>query len=195
MWRRSAPRVVGGRVQRQHRTAETPYFGAELLPLPAVTRLRPARAHRHVAEADDVQRFVRLIPRWAEISRELRAIVLSPRLDCMGFYRDGVVSLCAWPRELETRWDEAFWREHAAVLERLDVPVVHDGDEVVCGFDAASARGFMLMHVLLHELGHHHDRMASRRRRFASRGEPYAEAYAHRRADELWDAYFREFGG
>jgi hypothetical protein len=47
----------------------------------------------------------------------------------------------------------------------------------------AQARGFMLLDVLVHELGHHHDRltahaMAARR---APRGEPYEMAYAKRR--------------
>jgi hypothetical protein len=50
------------------------------------------------------------------------------------------------------------------------------------------------MHVLLHELGHHHDRMTTRSRNEAARGESYAETYANRYADRIWEAYEAEFG-
>jgi hypothetical protein len=50
------------------------------------------------------------------------------------------------------------------------------------------------MHILLHELGHHHDRMTTRSQRYCGRGESYAEQYALRFADQLWDAYFKAFG-
>src|SRR5262245_12044812 len=124
MRRKSTPRVVGGRVQPKNRSART-FGGSWLEPLPAVNRMRPGRLFRHVAEAADVARFVRLLPRWAELSRGLRAIVLvSGDEDCMGYYtHDGVIGLSAWPREIEMDWDVAFWREHREVLERLDVPV------------------------------------------------------------------------
>jgi hypothetical protein len=50
------------------------------------------------------------------------------------------------------------------------------------------------MHVLLHELGHHHDRITTRSQRDAARGESYAEAYAMRYVEALWHRYFSEFG-
>ena len=49
------------------------------------------------------------------------------------------------------------------------------------------------MHILLHELGHHHDRMTTTSQIRSARGERFAETYALRYADSLWDAYFREF--
>lgn len=51
-----------------------------------------------------------------------------------------------------------------------------------------------LRHILLHELGHHHDRMTTRSQFESSRGENYAEQYALRYADGIWDEYFRLFG-
>jgi hypothetical protein len=56
----------------------------------------------------------------------------------------------------------------------------------------AQARGFLLLDVLVHELGHHHDRMTTRGNR-ASRGEPYAMAYARRVRAEIWPQYTRVF--
>ena len=80
------------------------------------------------------------------------------------------------------------------MLERLDVPTEPcGGDTVLCRFDEASARGFLLMHVLLHELGHHRDRIETRRRVDCPRGEPFAESYANERAEALWPAYHRAF--
>jgi len=47
--------------------------------------------------------------------------------------------------------------------------------------------------VLVHELGHHHDRMTSPRRRDATRGERYAEEYARRYEQTIWSKYCRVF--
>ena len=100
-----------------------------------------------------------------------------------------------------------FIEAHRHVLDRLDVPIepVFDTPEdeeccrpklfsQVCRFTEESARGFQLMHVFLHELGHHHDRMTTRSKRFASRGEGYAEHYANRYADRIWQRYLELFG-
>ena len=58
----------------------------------------------------------------------------------------------------------------------------------------ARARGFMLLDVLAHELGHQHDRMASSNPRGdAPRGEPYAIAYAQRVQQEVWPEDARRF--
>lgn len=57
----------------------------------------------------------------------------------------------------------------------------------------AQARAFLLLYTLPHELGHHHDAMTQRNERALPRGEPYAEAYAHRALDAVWPLYTREF--
>lgn len=46
--------------------------------------------------------------------------------------------------------------------------------------------GFQLLHVLPHELGHHRDRMTTRSRISAARGEPFAERYANEVFERLW---------
>ena len=46
-----------------------------------------------------VERFIRLLPDWGELSRGLNAVVLAPgkfKLD--GWYRRGIVAVCAWDR-------------------------------------------------------------------------------------------------
>jgi hypothetical protein len=62
-----------------------------------------------------------------------------------------------------------------------------------CWFEPSTARDFMLMHVFLHELGHHHDQKTLRRGG-ASRGEDYAEAWAIEKERELWPKYRAAFG-
>ncbi len=49
------------------------------------------------------------------------------------------------------------------------------------------------LHILLHELGHHHDRITTRSRRRASRGESYAEQYARTYEERIWADYLRRF--
>ncbi|HUG67127.1 MAG TPA: hypothetical protein VMM76_05225 [Pirellulaceae bacterium] len=86
--------------------------------------------------------------------------------------------------------------DHSDILDRLGVeyePVEDDLDGTWCYFDDASIKGFQLMHILLHELGHHHDRMTTKSRVRSAHGEPFAETYALKYADRLGDDYFREF--
>ena len=80
-------------------------------------------------------------------------------------------------------------------LAQLGVPTtLHPSGDVLVGFTEATARAFQLVHVLLHELGHHRDRMTSRRRVECGRGEGFAEAYAVRHGAEIWTRYADAFG-
>jgi hypothetical protein len=51
----------------------------------------------------------------------------------------------------------------------------------------------VLTDVLVHEFGHHHDRMTTHGGR-AARREPYAEQYARRVRAEVWPEYVQRFG-
>ena len=55
------------------------------------------------------------------------------------------------------------------------------------------ARAFQLLHVLPHELGHHHDRMTNRSKLRIARGEPFAEDYAIRVMNGVFPFYTRRF--
>lgn len=67
-------------------------------------------------------------------------------------------------------------------------------DRVVRRLAEWTIRAFQLTHILLHELGHHHDRMTTRRQLDSCRGEPYAEQYSLRYSCQVWDAFVTEFG-
>jgi hypothetical protein len=193
--RKSTPKVRDGKVQRKNRAALSLGYKNYVQNRPQLERERPGAGYRHVLRKGDVERFITLLPDWDELSRDLDAIVLAAGdPDSMGWYGQGVVAVCAWDRELSRDWRSDFVVEHAPILERLDVSIeaprrgmqrVHITEE--------SVRAFQLMHVLLHELGHHHDRMTTRSQRRASRGEGFAEEYANRYMEAIWQAYTREF--
>lgn len=83
-----------------------------------------------------------------------------------------------------------------ALFERLGVPCERDssGGDIVCQFTAATVRAYQLLHILLHELGHHHDRMTTRSQVRSCRGETYAEAYALKYEARMWQRYQETFG-
>ena len=100
----------------------------------------------------------------------------------------------AWDRELWIPTLQSGVEEHRWILERLGVEVrAGRGGSTVC-WTEPTARAYQLLHIFLHELGHHHDRVTTRSKSSAARGESYAEAYANRYAAQIWDAYETEFG-
>jgi hypothetical protein len=112
----------------------------------------------------------------------------------MGYCEAGVLAVCAWAERL---WDQNgcpnWCLDHADVLDRLGVAVSKVGPRWVVRWTEDQARAFQLLHIFLHELGHHHDRMTTRSERDAPRGEPYAERFALELADEIWDDFLRVF--
>jgi hypothetical protein len=197
--RKSAPKVQGGRVQHKNHWTRTPRYhrpeGSDVV----IYRERPGEGYRHVLRQPDVEQFLALLPDWEALSEGLQAIVLAPgNPSCLGWHNPGIVAVCAWERELIQAWFPEFFADHRSILERLGVewePIQEDGEtRFLCKFTEQSVRGFLLMHVLLHELGHHHDRMNTRSRKDCGRGEDYAEQYALQHADQLWERYFRVFG-
>ena len=116
------------------------------------------------------------------------------RYEVDGWHSHGTVGLCAWERGLWVDYHADYVQEHRPVLERLGVEAHPHDAGVVVRWTENAARAYQLLHVFLHELGHHHDRMTTRSRNRASRGETYAEEYAKHYADRIWDSYETEFG-
>lgn len=194
--RKDAPRVRDGTVQYKNNHTLTWHWQQTHLGEHVVDRQRPGAGFRHVLRQADLRRFVGLLPGREELLRGVDVLLLAQGdPDTLGWYSKGIVAVCAWERDLAGEWNASFVEEHEAVVERLNVPRRPSPNGVWLEWDEASVRGFQLMHVLLHELGHHHDRMTSRRQETCGRGEGYAERYALDHADLLWEAYFREFGG
>jgi hypothetical protein len=128
------------------------------------------------------------------VSEGLDWIVLSGATYCMGYHVRGLVAVCAWDARL---WDEDlckdwYW-DHEEILDRLGVEVWKEGPRWVAAWTEDQARAFQLLHVFLHELGHHHDRITTWSEQRAARGERYAEQFAVELAEWMWDDFVQVF--
>lgn len=193
--RKTTPKVVHGKVQRKNRAAQTRNYYNTPQDVPVIDRRRPGAGYRHLLKRRDLIDFISILPDWDELSKGLNAIVLAPgEEDTAGWHDPGVVAICAWERELWLTVESGFYREHKDLLHRLGVPCEKKANGYLCKFEESTARAFQLLHILLHELGHHHDIMTTRSRKRASRGESYAEEYARSYERAIWDRYCEVFG-
>jgi hypothetical protein len=179
-------------------------------------RRKPPYGSRHLITIAQLRRFIALLPDWDEVAVGLDAIVLDSATDCAGWCGPGVVAICAWDHDLWDWWPAKMVQEHDHILNQLDVDRVpiEQSDEyretseqlarlgvrltkpigdVELRWTESQARAYQLLHILPHELGHHHDRITTRAGRNIGRGEPYAEAYANRVLEEVWPLYGRMF--
>jgi len=193
--RKSTPKVRGGKVQRKNRSARTPTIYTWQGHL-VVDKEKPGRGYKHLAGKWDVRRFLGILPQWDELSGGLNTVLLAEGgYGCMGWHRPGIVAICAWDREIV--WDDCdqkFYRGNKRLFDKLDVECRPNGKEWYIDWTESKAKAFSLIDVLVHELGHHHDRMTTRSKRRTARGEPYAEAYARRWEDTILERYFEVFG-
>ena len=66
--------------------------------------------------------------------------------------------------------------------------------DYLCRFTVESVKAYQLMHIFLHELGHHYDNINAPKKGFLIRGESYAEQYASKYWDLIWERYKKKFG-
>ena len=195
--RKSTPKVLGGKVHKKNNwQLSKDYYIAPEPQMVVVDRQRPREGFKHVLRKEDIYKFLELLPGWNQLAVGLNAIVLAPGSEWADgcYYSCGVVHLCAWNEDLWVEYSESHYKDHADIFERLGVPVeeLPSGD-MLCKFDEASVRAYQLLHILLHELGHHHDRMTTRSQKRICRGEPYAETYAFEYEALIWERYWRAF--
>jgi hypothetical protein len=210
-------RVVDGRVLKKNNWRLDP---SDYRAVPQreirLDRRRPPDGARHLITIAQLRTFITLLPDWEEVAIGLEAILLDSATDCDGWCGPGVVAVCAWHHDLWDWWDAGAVEEHRHLLDLLDVervPIERSDEfaelaDSVEGFTGrrlmpagwselrwteGQARAYQLLHILPHELGHHHDRITSRAGRSLGRGEAYAEAYANRVLGAVWPAYARRF--
>ena len=192
--RRTATKVRGGKVQRKNRRRPTAHQGWK------VTRESPGHGYRHVVTKQDIHDFVELVPDWPTYSERLESIVLASYDDtcdgACGYYprqETSAIHLNAWMQDLWVDWYVDYFKEHQFIVERLGVATEACGDIVTCRFTEEQARAFMLLHVFLHELGHHFDR-AHQKHWGTTKGEVYAENFANRLFELIYSDYVQTFG-
>ncbi len=193
--RKSDPKVIGGLVQKKNNWTLTPNYYNSDQQAPIIDRKRPGRGFRHLLKQKDIHAFIGILPDWNELSVGLNAIVLaSGRWDVYGYHRRGVVHICAWEEDHWIKLSLEGFEAEREIIEKLGVPYEVDADEVLCKFNENQARAHQLLATLLHELGHHHDRMTTNSKSRPTRGEPYAAAYARKYAERIWIDYQKVFG-
>jgi len=192
--RRTATKVKDGRVQRKNRHLPTGLQGYVL------DREAPGRGFRHVVSKRDLQAFTDIIPDWQILSQRLERIVLANYStgadgEYAFYHREetGAIFLNAWKEELWVELNLRYFNSHREIFERLGVSFDLSAGGAFCRFTLPQARAFMLLHVFMHELGHHHDRV-NQKHTDASRGEDHAERFANSRFTQLYKAYVNVFG-
>jgi hypothetical protein len=192
--RRTATKVADGQVRRKNRHTPTTHRGY------VIDRESPGKGYHHVLSKRDLQDFLDLLPDWPALSHRLERIVLAAgSVDdqgCHVFYHreeTGAIFLHAWDEDLWKLFTREYFEVHREIFQRVGVTCESGKDGVHCRFSEDQAKAFLLLHVFLHELGHHWDR-THQKHRDAKRGEDYAEKFANRRLDELFPAYVRIFG-
>lgn len=186
--------MKNGRVQRKNREAATVLQGYVL------DRESPGRGYRHVLSKRDLLAFIDIIPEWHRFSPRLERIVLAAPSEGedgkYAFYhreRTGGIFLDAWPEDLWTELSPDYYQAHAEIFERLGVASEQLKEGILCRFTEAQARAFVLLHVFMHELGHHYDRL-SQKSPHRTRGEDFAEKFALDHFDRIFPEYIRVFG-
>ena len=195
--RKTAPGVRGGRTRHKNNWDLSPSWYRDPLTRLVIDRRRPGIGYRHLLLKRDIERFVKLIPDWTELSVGLDIIVLaSGGQGCDAWYNRGVIGLCAWPTNLRYAVDPDWFRGHRAFLTRIGARTEGDDpDDIVIDWTPDTARAYQLCHVFLHELGHHRDRMHTHAKTDnAPRGEDFAERYAWGLEQQIWEQYLNEFG-
>src|SRR3954467_10975547 len=215
--RRTAMKVRDGRVLKKHNWRLDP---GDYRALPQdeirLDRRRPPEGSRHLITLAELRRFSELLPDWDEVAVGLDAIVLDSATDLRRLVRTRRRGICAWDHDPWDWWSADMEHEHRPILDLLAVervPITESAEhaevvddlralgvhvarplgEVEVRWTEAQARAYQLLHILPHELGHHHDRMSTHSRRNAARGEPFAESYAHRVLERVWPTYPRAF--
>ena len=186
---KTTPKVTNGRVQKKNRCVETPNYWNTPQTMPVIDRRRPGHDRVHLLKKRDILNFIGILPDWAELSKGLNAIVLDELdEDVDGRHNScGVVIISSWPRELWETVPKEYVRDHLAILLQLGLLCDASEKEYTLKWTEAQAKAFQLLHILLHELGHHHDQMSTRFKRQSARGEGYAEQYALKYMDLIWE--------
>lgn len=155
---------------------------------------KPGKGYKHFLKKRDILNFLAILPNWEELNIELDAILLAEGGGSDGWYDDGVIAICAWEKGKTTSLRKTYFNEHREIFERLNVKYEIKSDSVVCHFTENQIVAYQLLHILLHELGHHHDRISTKDKiDNGPRGEIYAENYALKYESIIWNKFFERF--
>ena len=194
--RKSTPKVTNGNVRKKNNWQQSPdYYYAPNPRMVEIDRRRPRPGFRHILTKNDIYKFLELLPDWKTLAIGLNGIALwSGSHEWDGLHSPGVVYISAWDSDLWVDWHTNYFEEHKDIFARLGVESEPTEDGYIrCKWTEPQIRAYQLLHILLHELGHHHDRMTTRKQRNSARGETFAEEYARRYEARIWQDYLKVF--
>lgn len=192
--RRTATRIKKGSVQKKNRQARTPNYWNTRQDEIQIDIEAPGKGYKHFLKKRDIKQFLVILPNREEIDVEFDAIVLSYGSGYRdGYYCDGVVCICAWEKEMTVEYNLNYFNAHKNIFDKLGIKYTIKKDYAVCDFTENQIKAYQLLHILLHELGHHHDRINTKSKRRCARGENYAENYAFKYEEIIWNKYFEYF--
>ena len=194
MNRKVTPKVKDGRVQKKHRHDITSNYWDFRQDSLQIDIESPGKGYKHFLKKRDIIRFLELLPNWKEIDIELDAILLAQGGGADGWYNDGVIGICAWDKNKTCSLNKDYFNAHLDLFKRLEVDYEIKKEGVICHFTESQIIAYQLLHILLHEIGHHHDRINTKNKNGTARGENYAEEYAEKYEKKIWELYFNEFG-
>lgn len=186
---KTTPKVRNGQVQKKDRHEETTNYWNTYQRIPVFDKEKPGPGYKHYLRKNHLVRFIQMLPDWDELSTDLDAVVLAEgvRFEDGRCFSAGVIYIRAWPRDPHISVYAQYFHEHSDIFERLGVSSSKAGNHYICRFTEEQVRAYQLLHIFLHELGHHHDRDSDI-------GEKYAEQYARNYEAQIWTQYINEFG-
>lgn len=191
--RRTATRIKKGTVQKKNRHAKTPNYWNTRQDEIQIDIENPGKGYKHFLKKRDIKQFLEILPNREEIDIEFDAVLLARGSYYRdGWYENGVVGICAWEKEMTKEYSLGYFKAHKEIFDRLEVRYTLKEDLVICDFTENQIKAYLLLHIFLHELGHHHDRINTKSRKI-TRGENYAESYALKYEEIIWHKYFECF--
>lgn len=191
--RRTATRIKNGSVQKKNRHTRTPNYWNTNQEIIQLDIENPGKGYKHFLKKRDVKQFLEILPNREEIDIKFDAVLLAQGDHYTdGWYQNGVIGICAWEKEMTKEYSLEYFKAHKNIFDKLGVQYVVKQDYVICDFTENQIKAYLLLHIFLHELGHHHDRLNTKSGKIA-RGENYAESYAFKYERIIWDKYFECF--
>ncbi|MDH6308949.1 hypothetical protein M2451_001593 [Dysgonomonas sp. PFB1-18] len=195
MNRRTATKVKNGRVQKKNNHKLTPNYWNTRQDVLQIDVEPAGKGYKHFLKKRDIIKFLEILPNWEEIDIDLNAIVLARgEYNTAGwYYSKGVIGICAREKDTTQYLNLNFFYDHKDLFDRLELRYEMKKDYVICHWEEYQIRAYLLLHILLHEMGHHHDRITTKSKKYIARGEEYAESYAIKYEKIIWNRYFECF--
>ncbi len=111
-----------------------------------------------------------------------------------GYEGTGIIWLSAWAESMWVEFNDDYFKEHQWHFDALGVHYEKNVEAWCCHFTESQAKAFLLLHIFLHELGHHVDKLRSKNQNIMRGGEEFAESYANQTFKEIWPLYLEKFG-